>query len=205
MRVFFQILQSVWNSVLPSRLFALSGTIFLSSPSLQNSPFRSQLIWPFQPSRLGNTLCFGTVALLYTGGDYLLIVCLSAPLYVHILGAETLSVWLLFHQDQKRQGYLPWAAMGSQETFISWLLEWFCLLTFLPRYLLSWAMHMNGALPWNHSSQMVSFVILVRAFIQRVHKWIHSCTVGFSKRRREKKNKNKKQPNLELVVLPSLS
>lgn len=29
------------------------------------------------PPRLGNTLCFGTVALLYTGGDCLLSACLS--------------------------------------------------------------------------------------------------------------------------------
>ena len=114
MRAFFKILQSMWNSVLPSRLFALSGTVFLSSPSLQNSPFRSQRIWPFRPPRLGNTLCFGTVALLCTGGDCLLIVCPSVPLHVPVLGAETLSVWWLFHQDQKRPGVPP---LGSHWDF----------------------------------------------------------------------------------------
>ena len=74
-----QTLCSVWNS-LP----------FFSIPAELTLRVSADLT--LQPPRLGNTLCFGTVALLYTEGDYLLIVCLSVPLHVHVLGAETLSV-----------------------------------------------------------------------------------------------------------------
>ena len=59
----------------------------VSSNRTTLSPLNGALIWN------ENTMfAIYTVALLYTGGDYLLIVCLFVPIHVHVLGAETLSV-----------------------------------------------------------------------------------------------------------------